>query len=105
MAESFDRSVVQVQVRNLEVGCAWNRLWVIPICRDREAVVLRGDQDPPSLEVFHGVIPPAVPVRELLGGSAKAECDQLMAQTDAENGNLAVGDLPDRVRSVGHGRR
>jgi hypothetical protein len=64
MAESLNRPVVQIQVRDLESRCA---RYSIRISADSESVVLRRDQNAAIREIAHGVIPATVPIWKLDG--------------------------------------
>src|SRR5438093_11341782 len=70
----LDRVVVQVPVGDLELG----RLHGLRV--DREAVVLRGDVDPPGAEVLDGLVPAAVPELQLVRLAAEREAEDLVAE-------------------------
>src|SRR3954454_6988780 len=95
--EALDRAVVEVDVRQLrgaEVRLPAHRL----VAGDRllaaraehgEPVVLRGDLDPPGLEVLDRVVGAAVAERELERLQPDGPAQQLVAEADAERRALA----------------
>src|SRR5712692_741523 len=54
-----------------------------------EAVVLRGDLDAPRLEVLHRVIGAVMAELELVGAAPEGQAQDLVAEADAEDGQLA----------------
>src|SRR5262249_6556196 len=56
---------------------------------DAEAVVLRGDLDAPGGEVLHRLVRAAVAEFELVGLAAEGQGEELVAEADAEDGDLA----------------
>ncbi len=88
--DALDRPVVEVHVRELrlpEVG-----LQPLPgLAAHREAVVLRGDGDAARAQVLDRVVAAAVAERELERLEADGPGEQLVAEADAEH-----GQLPDR---------
>ena len=77
VAESFDRAVIDVHVRNGDiVGEAW---------LERVIVVLGRDRAPARDEVFHGMVAAVVPERKLVGLAAEREAEKLVSQTDPED--------------------
>lgn len=60
-----------------------------------EAVVLAGDCHAPVIEVFHRVVGAVVAVRHLEGPGAARQRHDLVAQADAEGGDVAGHDLLD----------
>src|SRR5690606_4220690 len=57
---------------------------------DREAVVLRGDRDGSIMLVADRMVAAVVAELELVGAAAERQAQQLMAQTDAEDRQLAA---------------
>ena len=62
VSKSFDGVVIEVNVRNLQVGRSWDTLLG---ARDCETVVLRRDQNAPGGDFLHWVIPAPVAVGHL----------------------------------------
>src|SRR5687768_16444556 len=90
---AFERVVVEVDVRCLDVGRQRLRA-------DREAMVLRRDLDPARSLVDDRLIRAAMAKLELERLSAICQAQQLMAQADAEDGLLAeeLANVVDGVR-------
>lgn len=83
MAESLVRPVVQVHVCYFErftIECRWI---------DRKAVILRRDFDLLGEKILDGVIASPVTEFQLEGFRLKRERQQLMTETDAEDGRFA----------------
>src|SRR5688572_28903378 len=85
--QSLNRPVVQIEVGDLEFGCPRNSGRVLFVRGNGEAVVLRRYQHPAGGKVFDRVIPAPMAVRKLLGRPTEAEGDELVPETDAENGD------------------
>src|SRR5687768_10461813 len=81
MPNSFDGSIVQVDVRHLERGRAGN---AATLAKHREAMVLRGDEDLVVAQIANRVVSTAMTVRQLPGPTAVGESHQLVAEADAE---------------------
>src|SRR5947209_18334524 len=81
--ESLDSAVVEVAVRNHEVG--WQTVWI-----DGIAVILGGDKGASSHRVLDRMVGAAVTEFELVGAAAGSKCQQLMAEADAEQWDFAV---------------
>src|SRR5687768_6728352 len=65
--ESLDRVVVEVPVRDAQIGRARD---VATFGPDREAVVLRRDLDAAPIQLFHGVVTAVVAEGKLVGLTA-----------------------------------
>src|SRR4051794_38651196 len=95
--QALDRAVVEVEMGELgdaEVGLPVDRLVRLyprlsARSLDREAVVLRGDVDPPRRQLLDRVVGAAVAEGELEGLQADRTAEQLVAEADAEDGPLA----------------
>ena len=97
-AESLVRVVVEVQVRQLDIFI-FERVGV-----HAEAVVLAGDFDFSGLEILNGVVGSAVAKLELVGFGAERQGENLVAETDAEDGDFAE-KFADGLDCVVNGRR
>jgi hypothetical protein len=93
--EAFEGIVVEVPVGNF-AGFGQGR------GVDAEAVVLGGDFDAAGGFVADGVVAAAVAELELVGSGAEGEGEELMAEADAEEGNLA-GEGAQGVDAIGDG--
>src|SRR5258706_8985597 len=89
MPETFQRLIVQVDVRQLHFTLV-QRIGV-----HREAVIVGGDLNLLRHVIQHGMIRAAVPELELVSLAAHREAKNLMAQADAEDGLFAdeIADL------------
>src|SRR5436190_9749884 len=95
--QALHRSVVEVHVGELgraEVGLPAHRLVLLdaPLsagAKHCEAVVLRGDVDPPGRQVLHRVVGAAVAERQLEGLEADRPAQELMPEADPEHRHLA----------------
>src|SRR5687768_3029734 len=105
MLESLNSPVVEVEVGHFEFWRSRNVLWVFWISRDGKAVVLGGNEYASRLEVLDRVISAAMPIGQLFCRPAEAERDELVAQTDAEDGHLALGDGSNGLRRIRDCRR
>src|SRR5262245_35708816 len=81
VAKAFHRSVVQIEVGDLQLGRTGDPFGRSLNCK---AVVLRGDQYPPRCQILDRVIPASVPIRHLRGLPAESQSEKLMTQTDPE---------------------
>ena len=98
VAETFDRAVVQVALRNEEVAG-----------RDRrrvhlELVVLAGDVHPARLEVFDRVVGAVVAEWQPRGARAGRATEDLMTEADAEDRDASDGLAGQLHRPVEHRR-
>ncbi len=83
MAHAFNGVVVEVHVRDLDFASrAESRV-------DTEAMILRRDLDFAGLAVQHRVVCAMMTELQLVRFAAECETENLMAQADAEYGNLA----------------
>ena len=92
-----------------EVGLPAHRLVVLERARavgpgDREAVVLRGDLDPPGRQVLDRVVGAAVAERQLERLQADRAAQQLVAEADAPD-RPAADELAHRLDDVVERRR
>ena len=72
---------------------------------DREAVVVRGDLDPPGRAVLHRLVDAAVAVAQLVGAQPERPAEHLVAEADAEHRQPAAEQSAgQRDRAVGGGR-
>ena len=101
VANTLDGTVVQIDVRDLERGCARDAL---AVSNHGESMVLSSDEHLMSSQISHRMIPPTVSVRELGGGSAVRQTDQLMAEADSKRGQTRIGQLSDVFQCVSYGR-
>ena len=89
MDQSLHRSVVQIQVRQAEV---WSPRYLLLLPHDDgESMVLRRDLDRVPIEVADRMVCSMVPERKLIRLRPKRPGDQLVAQTDYEDRNAALG--------------
>ena len=79
VAEAFQRLVVEVDVRELDVVLA-ERVGV-----DGEAVVLRGDLDPAAAQVLDRMVAAAVAELQLVRLAAEGQAEELVAEADPED--------------------
>src|SRR5688572_23021774 len=93
VAKPLDGAVVEVDMRDLEIGRAGNPL-LAPLYG--EAVVLARDQHITALEILHGMIPAAVSIREFLRATAECDPEELVPEADAEHRHTLLGDRLDR---------
>ena len=97
MAHAFDGAVVEVDVGDFHVRRQRVRV-------HGEPVVLGGDGDPSGAEVLDRLVAAAVAEFQLEGGATEGVAEDLVAQADAENRDLAE-QLPDFVVDVVERRR
>src|ERR1039457_6780061 len=83
--EALARAVVEVHVRELDVGRQ-------RVGRDGEAVVLGRDRDAARLNVLHGMVRAAVAELELVRGAAEREAQELLPEADAEHGHTGLDE-------------
>ena len=95
-AEALNGVVVEVEMSQLNV------LSLEGIQIDAEAVVLAGDFNSAGLEVLDGVVCTVVAELELVGFGAECKGEELMAETDAEDGQSAE-ELFDSFNGVSDG--
>src|SRR5438132_801439 len=98
VTEAFDRSIVQVALRDVEVaGGDRGRI-------DLELVVLAGDVHTARVEVLDRMVGAVVAVRKTRGGCARGAPENLVAEADAEDREVAER-LPRQLdRAVQHRR-
>src|ERR1700694_3910744 len=97
MTETFYRAVVQVHVGHLELSGTLHRP-VIPF--NRKAVILRRDENLPSLDFLDRMISPAMSVRHFHSRSTEGEADDLVPQADSKSGNTSGYQSANDTRSV-----
>ena len=91
MAEAFERLVVQIDVRDVDL------VEVERVGVDREAVIVRRDLDLLRELVAHRMVGAAMSEFQLVGFAAEGEAEQLVAEADAEDRLLA-----DQLADVAH---
>ena len=99
MPNPFNRTVVQIDVRDLEIGGAGNP---VPFSNYREPMVLSGDKHLTTAEVADRMITSPVPVRQLGCGTTIGQADELVAETDPERRQAGVGELANGWEGVAH---
>ncbi len=98
MAESFDRAIVQVALRHVEVAGGYRRRV------DLELVILARDVDAARVEVLDRVVRAVVAVGKARGGGSGSASEDLVAKADSEQRNRAQR-LPRKLdRTVQHRR-
>ena len=102
MTNSLDSAVIQIEMGDLETGRTRHANF---IPHNREAMVLRGDENLIGPDVAHRMITAAVPVRELGRRPPIGQADELVSQADTERRQAAVGELSQRAECVAHRRR
>ena len=83
VANPFDSSVVQIQVRHLERRRTGN---AVLVANHREPMVLGGDEHLIVPNVAHWVISASMPVRHLGSGAAVGKSYQLVSEAYTEGG-------------------
>ncbi len=83
MFHPFQGLIVQVDMGQFHVG-VFHRLNV-----HGKTMILRGDLHPAGLQVFDRLVGPPVSEFEFKSGPAQGQSQDLMAQTDAEDGQHA----------------
>src|ERR1035437_5164451 len=79
MPQAFERLVIQVDMGQLNFTVG-QRIRI-----DGEVVVVRGDLNLPSLQLFYRMVPAVVPKLQLESLAAEGNPRKLMAEADAEN--------------------
>ena len=79
MAQAFDRAIVQIEMRHPRVR--GQRIGI-----HGKPVVLGRDLDLVAIEILDRMVGAAMPELELVGLGTQGEAEQLMAETDAEDG-------------------
>src|SRR5688572_11375611 len=97
--EPFHRLVVEIHVRDPQRRRAIDR-FRRSAAAHREAVVLRRDLHRTILHAPHRMIPRAMAVQQLEGGSAEGASDQLVPEADAEYRYTAFGEPADGLQRV-----
>src|ERR1017187_6847240 len=91
VAETFQRLIVQIDVGDFDLA------QVERIRVHGEPVIVRGDLHAPGEFIAHRMVGAAMSELELVGLAAKGEPEQLVAETDAEDGLLT-----DELADVAH---
>src|SRR5690349_680510 len=99
MTNPLYSAVIQIEMGDLETGRAWHPNFV-PY--NREAMVLRSDEDLIGPDVAHRMVAAAVPVGELGRRPAVGQADQLVSQADAKRRQAAVGEFSQGAQCVAH---
>src|SRR5207249_1123502 len=81
VTQPFNRSIVEIHVRHLELGRPGNRAI---LTGNRESMILRGDEHASGRHLLHGMISAAMTVRHLHCVTAIRETQDLMPQADTE---------------------
>ena len=68
-----------------------------------EHVILCVNLDAVPIQVSHGVVPPMMPERKLVGARPERPCDELVSEADPEHGGSGFGETADCVLRVLHG--
>src|SRR6185295_4024359 len=97
MAYALDSAVVQVEVSDLERGCARHP---VRVTNYRESMVLRGDQHAIGADVTHGMIAAAMAIRKLGRRAPEGEAHELVAQADAKRRQSSAGEVAQRAQRV-----
>src|SRR5438067_7673071 len=94
MSKTFERLIVEIDVRVLDVILA-ERFGI-----DGEAVILRGDLDASGAQILHRMIAAAMPEFQFVRAAAEGEAEELVAEADAEDRDLAdeIANIFLRVR-------
>src|SRR5262245_31141052 len=79
MAQSLERSVIEVEVSQIDL----RRGKTLGI--DCKSVVVRGDLHPAGAHVLDGLVTAAVTELELVASPTKRKTEKLMTQADSEN--------------------
>src|SRR5579864_9704467 len=85
VAEALDGAVIQVRVRDLDLGGQRRRI-------HGEAMVLRGDLNPPRAKVLHRMIRATMAELELERPGAHRQSENLVTEADPEDRQAAVDD-------------
>jgi hypothetical protein len=102
MTDTFDGTIIQVEVRYLERRCAGNSIFIANHCK---AMVLGGDEHLPISEIPNRMIPTSVAIGQLGSASSKSQTDQLVPETDAEGWQPIGGELPNILDGIVHRSR
>src|SRR6266566_7530894 len=97
---SFDRSVVEVKVRDLKRLRAWNAARLSP---HRESMILGRDKYLSRSKIANRMIPPPVAVGQLDRLASHRQAEQLMAETDAKDRQRPVRQRPNCIDRVTDG--
>ena len=97
VTDPLHRAVVEVELGDVEVA-GRHRAGL-----DLELMVLAGDVDEAAVKVLHRVVDPVVAEWQPRGGGPDRPAQDLMAQTDAEQGDAADGLLAELDRTFEHG--
>jgi len=100
MADPFNRTVIQIDVRDCEIGGARNP---VRLSNYREPMVLSGDKHLTAPKIANRMITSPVPVGQLGCGTTIGQADELVAETDPERGQPGVGELADGWQGLAHG--
>ena len=108
--QAFDDVVVQPDVGDDDAAVAAavvrrRRAGLVERGVDREAVVVRGDLHLGGGAVEHRLVDAAVPVAELVGAVPERPAQELVAEADAEERDLAVQDGAEQLDLVAGGAR
>src|SRR5207248_11593428 len=90
---AFKRRVVQVQMRELDLGLR-QRIRI-----DGEVVIVRGDFDFAGVQLLHRMIAAMVPELQLESFAAECKAGELMSETDAKDG-LTPHEAADVVHRI-----
>ena len=80
----LDAPVVEIYVGDLQVA---RTLHISVIAFNREAVILRSDEDATRLDFLYGMISAAVAIGHLRGRPSECQTDKLVAEADTEGGD------------------
>src|SRR5438552_8974496 len=95
--DAFDGSVVEVKARDLKRLRAGN---AGRFAANRESVVLRRYKYLSRREIAHRMVAAAMAVRKLHCFPTRRQAKQLVPETDAEDRNVPVGQVPDCIDRV-----
>ena len=101
VAKAFNGLIVQIDVRNLEIGGTRYPLF---ISSHRKPVILRRDEDSSGLYLANRVISASMPIGHFDRFGTKSEPQDLVPQADTENRRAISRDFLHGGRSVSHGR-
>jgi hypothetical protein len=97
MANSLDRSIVQVEVGHLERRRTRD---AVRIANHRETMVLSGDEHLIVSEVADRVVSTSVAVRQFGGGTAVGQAYELVAEADTERGQTTPRQIANGLQCV-----
>ena len=92
VAKTLDRSVVEVDMRHLDIGREGVGI-------NGVAVVLRRDLDAAGRQVLHGLVAAVVAEFQLEGSPPSPDAQDLMPQADAEERHAAP-EFPHRINRI-----